>query len=87
MLGDDAALRDGVRLAGLDPDRGLVAGEDLVLGHFLRTADPITFAHRIVRMAVYSLLRTGERLTLHLRGGEAVGGQRRSSPRSSPNIS
>ena len=72
VLGDDAALRDGIRLAGLDPDRGLIAGEDLVRGHFLRTADPITFAHRIVRMAVYSLLPPGERLALHLRSAKLL---------------
>ena len=76
VLGDDAALRDGIRLAGLDPARGLAAGEDLVRGHFLRTADPITFTHRIVGMAVYSLLPPPERLALHLRSAKLLAANR-----------
>jgi DNA-binding CsgD family transcriptional regulator len=65
VLGDDAELRDGLRLAGLEGDRGLAAAEELVGGHIFRSADPILFAHPIVRMAVYSLQAPGERLALH----------------------
>ena len=65
VLGDDAALRDVVQLAGLEPDCGRVAAEELVRGEFLASADPITFAHRIVRTAVYSLLTPAERVGLH----------------------
>lgn len=65
VLGDDAPLRDVVDLAGLEPDCGVVAAEELVRGEILASADPITFAHRIVRTAVYSLLTPAERLELH----------------------
>jgi hypothetical protein len=65
VLGDDTALRDGIRLAGVEQDRGLAAGEELVVAQFLDSADPIMFTHRIVRMAIYSLLEPGERLALH----------------------
>ena len=65
VLGDDAPLRDVVDLAGLEPDCGVVAAEELVRGEILASANPITFAHRIVRTAVYSLLTPAERLELH----------------------
>jgi hypothetical protein len=65
VLGDDTALRGGIRLAGVEQDRGLAAGEELVVAQFLDSADPIMFTHRIVRMAIYSLLEPGERLALH----------------------
>jgi DNA-binding CsgD family transcriptional regulator len=65
VLGDETALRDAARLAGIDPECGMVAADELVIGHFFDSADPITFAHRIVRMAVYDLLEPGERVTLH----------------------
>jgi DNA-binding CsgD family transcriptional regulator len=65
VLGDETALRDAVRLAGIEPEWGVVAADELVLGHFFDSADPIAFAHRIVRMAVYDLLEPGERVTLH----------------------
>ena len=65
VYGDDAALRDVAQLAGLEPDCGLVSAEELVRGEFLVSADPITFAHRIVRTAVYSLLTPAERVGLH----------------------
>ena len=65
VLGDDTALRDVVQVAGLEPERGVVAAEELVRGEFLASVDPITFAHGIVRTAVYSLLTPAERLGLH----------------------
>ena len=65
VLGDDAALRDVVHVAGLEPEHGLVAAEELVREELLTSADPMTFAHRIVRAAVYSLLAPAERLRLH----------------------
>ena len=65
VLGDDAALHDVAQLAGLEPDCGLVSAEELVRGEFLASADPITFAHRIVRTAVYSLLTPAARVGLH----------------------
>jgi DNA-binding CsgD family transcriptional regulator len=65
VLGDERALRDAIRLAGLEPDRGMVAAEQLVMGQFFDAGDPITFTHRIVRMTIYSLLEPDERVALH----------------------
>ena len=65
VLGDDAALRDVVHVAGLEPEHGPVAAGELVREELLTSADPMTFAHRIVRTAVYSLLTPAERLRLH----------------------
>ncbi len=65
VLGDDAALRDVVHVAGLEPEHGPVAAGQLVREELLTSVDPMTFAHRIVRTAVYSLLTPAERLRLH----------------------
>lgn len=43
----------------------MVAAEELVRGEIPASVNPITFAHRIVRTAVYSLLTPAERLELH----------------------
>jgi DNA-binding CsgD family transcriptional regulator len=77
VLGDEADLRDAVGLAGLEPDDGAVAAEELVVGQFLSSTDPITFTHRIVRMAIYSLLEPGERLTLHAGAAKVLAGHAR----------
>ena len=61
-----------IQVAGLEPERGRVAAEELVRGEFLASADPITFAHRIVRTAVYSLLTPAERLGLHARSATVL---------------
>lgn len=65
VLGEDALLRYGIRLAGLRPERGLAAAEELVDAHVLTSAQPVVFAHGIVRTAVYSLLSPAARLTMH----------------------
>ncbi len=75
VLGDEAALSDGIRLAGLDAYRGRVAAEELVLGQLLQSGDPILFAHRIVRIAVYGLLEPGERLALHAGAAKLLAGK------------
>jgi DNA-binding CsgD family transcriptional regulator len=65
VIGDDAALYDAVRLAGLMPDQGLPAAEGLVKAGILISGQPIRFAHQLVRRAIYSLLAPAERLYLH----------------------
>jgi DNA-binding CsgD family transcriptional regulator len=65
VFGIDAPLRYGLRLAGLDQERGIAAAEQLVASQFLESADPVIFAHEIVRSAIYSLIAPGDRLTLH----------------------
>jgi hypothetical protein len=74
VLGDEAALSDGILLAGLDAYRGRVVAEELVLGQLLQSVDPILFAHRIVRIAVYGLLEPGERLALHAGAAKLLAG-------------
>jgi DNA-binding CsgD family transcriptional regulator len=65
VLGDEPSLGDAVQVAGLEPDDGIAAAEELVSATILASSDPMTFAHRIVRMAIYQLLEPAERLTLH----------------------
>src|ERR1700738_1611710 len=74
VLGDEAALSDGILLAGLDAYRGRVVAEELILGQLLQSVDPILFAHSIVRIAVYGLLEPGERLALHAGAAKLLAG-------------
>ena len=79
VLGDEAALIDAARLAGLEKDIGLVAAEELVDAQVLAVANPVMFAHRIIRMAIYSVLEPGERLALHSYAAKLLAA-RRSEP-------
>jgi DNA-binding CsgD family transcriptional regulator len=72
VLGDDSALHDGIRLAGLQHGQGLVAGEELCSAEVFESADPIMFAHRIVRMAIYGLLAPAERVALHAQAAQLL---------------
>jgi predicted ATPase len=65
VIGDDAVLYDTVRLAGLTPEQGLPAAEELVIAGILISGEPIRFRHALVRRAIYSLLTPTERLHLH----------------------
>jgi DNA-binding CsgD family transcriptional regulator len=65
VMGDDATLGDVSRLAGLEIDRGVMLAEQLVAANLMQKADPIVFAHSIIREATYDLLSAEERLTLH----------------------
>ncbi|WP_077089820.1 ATP-binding protein [Mycobacterium rhizamassiliense] len=65
VIGDDVSLADVSRLSGLTIDRGAVLAEQLVAANILLRADPMMFAHSIIRDATYSLLPAEERLTLH----------------------
>jgi DNA-binding CsgD family transcriptional regulator len=76
VLGDGISLRDTIQLAGLEPDEGIAAAEELVLGTFLGSSDPVTFAHRIVRIAIYNLLEPAERLALHAASAKLLAGGR-----------
>lgn len=72
VLGDGSGPCDVIQVAGLEPAQGRVASEDLVRGEILASAEPITFAHGIVRSAVYSLLTPAERLGLHARSATVL---------------
>jgi DNA-binding CsgD family transcriptional regulator len=65
VLGEDALLRYGIRVAGLRPERGLAAAQELVDAHVLSSTQPVVFAHGIVRAAVYSLMSPTVRLAMH----------------------
>ena len=65
VLGDASVLIDAVRLAGLRPDEGRAAADELVAAHLLVSADPILFAHRIVRMTIHDMLEPRKRIALH----------------------
>jgi tetratricopeptide (TPR) repeat protein len=65
VLGDGVALGDAMRLARLGSDDGAVAAEQLVEANIWTAVDPIMFAHRIIRMAIYRVMGPNERLTLH----------------------
>ena len=57
----------------------MVAAEELVDAQVLAVANPIMFAHRIIRMAIYSVLEPGERLALHSYAAKLLAA-RRSEP-------
>ncbi|HEV7607670.1 MAG TPA: AAA family ATPase, partial [Steroidobacteraceae bacterium] len=76
VLGDGVALRDAIQLVGLEPDDGIAAAEELVSATVLASSDPVTFAHRIVRMAIYQLLEPAERLALHADSAKLLAGGR-----------
>src|SRR6476620_8556485 len=65
VLGDASVLSDAVRLAGLRPDEGRAAADELVAAHLLASADPILFGHRIVRMTIHDMLEPRKRIAFH----------------------
>jgi DNA-binding CsgD family transcriptional regulator/tetratricopeptide (TPR) repeat protein len=77
VICDNAALRDVVRLAGLGTEEGIVAAEELVAAGVFGSADPLTFAHRITRVAIYNVLEPGERLSLHAHAAKLLAAGRR----------
>jgi DNA-binding CsgD family transcriptional regulator len=72
VLGDEAALSDAVRLAGLRPDEGRAAADELVAAHLLASADPIMFAHRIVRMTIHDMLAPRKRTAFHAHAAKVL---------------
>ena len=76
VLGDDAALTDAVRLAGLRPDEGRAAADELVAAHVLTSADPIIFAHRIVRMTIHDMLAPRKRTAFHAYAAKVLAANR-----------
>lgn len=72
ILGGDVALRSVVRLAGLHPERGIAAAEQLVAGQIFAATDPVAFVHPMVRTAIYSGLVPGERPAGHARAAKLL---------------
>ena len=76
VLGDEAALTDAVRLAGLRPDEGRAAADELIAADFLASADPIVFAHRIVRMTIHGMLPPRKRTAFHANAAKLLAANR-----------
>jgi len=67
VLGDDVRLADAAALAGLDPDGAAAAAAALTGASVLARAEPVVFAHPLVRAAVLREVGADERQGLHLR--------------------
>ena len=76
VLGDEAALTDAVRLAGLRPDEGRAAADELVTAHILTSSDPILFAHRMVRMTIHDMLPPRKRIAFHAYAAKVLAANR-----------
>jgi DNA-binding CsgD family transcriptional regulator len=65
ILGDEAPLALAAPLAGLAPDDGGVAADQLVRAGILDDGRPLRFQHALVREAVLASLTAGERAQAH----------------------
>lgn len=74
VLGEDAALYDVARLAGLDAGAAMRALDRLVAAEILADEQPLAFVHPIVREAVYGELGPGERADWHTRAAGLLPG-------------
>lgn len=77
VICDNAAMGDVIRLSGLGFKEGIVAAEELLAAGLFASTDPMTFAHRITRVAIYNTLAPAERLSLHAHAAKllAAGGR------------
>jgi DNA-binding CsgD family transcriptional regulator len=67
-----AELTEAAGLAGLDPHAAVAAADELEVAGILEHARPLTFAHPIVRAAVYGELSGAERAAAHRRAAELL---------------
>jgi DNA-binding CsgD family transcriptional regulator len=67
VLGDGASLSEAAALASLSDDEAARAADRLVALAILGTAEPLDFAHSIVREAVYTDIGPRERARAHAR--------------------
>jgi hypothetical protein len=65
VLGDECALSVAARLAKLDVAAAIAAAERLVVAEILAGTDRLSFAHPMIRSAVYGELPPGERPRAH----------------------
>jgi DNA-binding CsgD family transcriptional regulator len=72
VLEADAGLHRAGRLAGLDDADVADAAAELVRAGLLTASEPVTFAHPIVREAVYAEIAGPERSRLHVRAAELL---------------
>lgn len=65
VLGDGASLGQVARLAGVDLDRAAAAADLLIASGLLATAEPISFAHPLVRASLHDHVPATRRARLH----------------------
>jgi DNA-binding CsgD family transcriptional regulator/tetratricopeptide (TPR) repeat protein len=66
VLGDESPLAAAARLAGLEFAVAIDVAERLAAAQIIAGVDPVSFAHPMIRSAVYAELGLGERGRLHL---------------------
>jgi DNA-binding CsgD family transcriptional regulator/RecA/RadA recombinase len=72
LLGGDARLRDLTMLTSLGEDSVVGAVDDLIRAEIVVGADPVAFAHSIVRASIYADIPAGERARAHLFAARAL---------------
>jgi DNA-binding CsgD family transcriptional regulator len=72
VLDGDANLRRAAALAGLEEDAALHALDGLVATGLVSATTPLSFAHPIVRAAIYDELRPGDRSISHRRAAQVL---------------
>ena len=84
VLGGEAALRQVAELGSLDQSAVATVIDQLAASEIVVGADPVAFAHPIVRTSIYSDIPAGERDRAHLRAVRARRRRRRSRARRGP---
>ena len=72
VLGDRCELRHAAVLAGLESARAAEVAQTLAGAEIFADQQPLSFAHPIVRAAVYAEMGAGERAGAHLRAARAM---------------
>ena len=72
LLGGEATVRELSELSALGPDSVLAAVDHLTGAAIVIGADPVMFAHPIVRASIYTDIPAGERARAHRRAARAL---------------
>jgi DNA-binding CsgD family transcriptional regulator len=74
VLGDGAPLLEAAALAELGPEEAAAAADALARRSILADQERLSFAHPVVREAIYSEIPSCERQALHARAAELLAG-------------